>query len=73
MSTETIAPAWAKWLAMDKDGTWFWYEKKPFRQRNCNSFYSQSGRQKIVWPDQPEEVADWTKSLKKLETVTHEL
>jgi hypothetical protein len=23
------APAWAKWLAMDNDGTWFWYAEKP--------------------------------------------
>lgn len=23
------APSWAQWLAMDKDGDWFWYEKEP--------------------------------------------
>ena len=23
------APEWAKWLARDKDGKWFWYETKP--------------------------------------------
>jgi hypothetical protein len=23
------APEWALWLAMDKTGTWYWYEKKP--------------------------------------------
>jgi hypothetical protein len=22
------APKWAKWLAMDQDGTWCWYEKE---------------------------------------------
>ena len=24
------APEWANYLAMDKDGTWNWYEVKPF-------------------------------------------
>lgn len=23
------APSWAKWLAMDANGTWFWYKNKP--------------------------------------------
>lgn len=24
-----IAPEWANWLAMDDDGSWFWYQKEP--------------------------------------------
>lgn len=24
------APAWANWLAMDRDGYWFWYENEPY-------------------------------------------
>lgn len=23
------APKWAKWLAQDKDGRWFWFETEP--------------------------------------------
>lgn len=23
------APRWARWLAQDSDGEWFWYEKTP--------------------------------------------
>jgi hypothetical protein len=23
------APEWAKWLAMDRDGEWYWYEFEP--------------------------------------------
>jgi hypothetical protein len=23
------APDWAQWLAMDADGTWFWFEVEP--------------------------------------------
>lgn len=23
------APPWAKWLAQDGDGTWYWYEFRP--------------------------------------------
>lgn len=25
------APEWARWLAMDADGTWYWYEFEPER------------------------------------------
>lgn len=24
------APEWAQWLAMDGDGRWVWYDRKPF-------------------------------------------
>lgn len=24
------APKWAKWLAQDSDGEWFWYSERPF-------------------------------------------
>ncbi len=23
------APEWAAWVAMDEDGSWYWYEKEP--------------------------------------------
>ncbi len=23
------APEWAQWLAVDPDGSWFWFEKEP--------------------------------------------
>jgi hypothetical protein len=26
------APEWAKFLAQDSDGTWYWYESQPVRQ-----------------------------------------
>lgn len=28
----TDAPEWAKYLAMDRDERWYWYDVKPFRQ-----------------------------------------
>lgn len=28
------APKWANFLAMDQDGTWFWYENEPLRMDN---------------------------------------
>ncbi len=28
------APNWAKWLAMDEDGTWNWFEHRPEQVRN---------------------------------------
>ena len=29
------APSWAKYLAMDSDGCWGWYSKKPTKYQNC--------------------------------------
>lgn len=30
------APEWAKWLAQDKDGDWFWWERKPLISPRCS-------------------------------------
>lgn len=27
------APEWAKYLAMDEDGSWFWYQYQPIRPK----------------------------------------
>lgn len=32
------APSWANWLAMDKDGKWYWYKYEPIK--DCNLWYS---------------------------------
>lgn len=29
------APEWANWLAMDADGTWYWYNVKPIKDDDC--------------------------------------
>lgn len=29
------APEWAQWLAMDDDGTWYWFEDEPKFRRHC--------------------------------------
>jgi len=29
------APEWARYLAMDEHGDWYWYEKKPERLNTC--------------------------------------
>lgn len=31
-------PAWAKWIAMDEDGDWFLYVKKPFLDKELGGF-----------------------------------
>ena len=33
-SAWSIAPKWAEWLAMDKDGQWHWYELQPYASQN---------------------------------------
>ena len=29
------APEWANYLAMDEDGYWCWYLRKPIREDDC--------------------------------------
>jgi len=29
------APEWAKWLSMDEDGEWWWYENEPYTDRDA--------------------------------------
>jgi hypothetical protein len=29
------APKWANYLAMDRDGQWFWYSAKPKKEDDC--------------------------------------
>lgn len=53
------APEWAKWLAMDKDGEWYWFEEKPVREK-C-TWQCDLGKCKIT-----ESVRlDWRESLEE--------
>jgi hypothetical protein len=55
-------PAWAKFVAMDSDGCWFWYEKEPFIGEvrwQCNSEYYDGIPTKYA----PKWDGDWRNSL----------
>lgn len=49
------APEWAKWLAMDEDGEWFWFENKPEREGGWG--WDADGRlqrdREALWADPP--------------------
>jgi hypothetical protein len=51
------APKWAKWLAMDSDGQWFWYEEKP--EKLMTMFVSDGKEQYAPMPSTP----PWKTSL----------
>ena len=52
------APEWAKWLAMDKDGFWYWYEKSPFTGEKA--WWAEGGKcEKAGEPN----TDDWTNTL----------
>jgi hypothetical protein len=36
------APEWANWLAMDRDGTWYWYQNRP--NKVIDGFWPSEGR-----------------------------
>ena len=42
------APEWAKFLAQDKDGSWYWFEKKPFLHTHGFWILSGQGRAEFI-------------------------
>jgi hypothetical protein len=54
------APHWAMWAAMDKHGTWFWYDSKPTAE---TGWWSYAGRDCEIFeaPQHP----DWTQSKQR--------
>lgn len=55
------APEWAQYLALDADGVWYWYEKKPFKLDDMtDGWYSRYGR-----VEQASSFAPWRKSLEQ--------
>ena len=44
------APEWAKFVAMDEDGVWYWYEFEPTR-RYGNQWGTSGGKYTKCFPD----------------------
>lgn len=56
------APKWAKYLAMDADGFWCWYENEPFPTIDKNNLaWNSIGKYKIAFS--PLDI--WKDSLKE--------
>lgn len=55
------APLWAKWLAQNDDGQWFWYEKKPTIAPNMGYFFAE-GRDRY---EEATYADDWDKTLEQ--------
>lgn len=54
--TWETAPEWATHLAMDKDGSWCWFEEEPGM---VGFYWMPTGRFKRIW------IEDWQKSIEK--------
>jgi len=57
------APEWAKFAAMDSNGSWAWYARKP---REGINFWGSSLGDPIPVKFKNERVFDWTQSVVKL-------
>jgi hypothetical protein len=58
----SLMPAWAKFVAMDSTGYWWWYEKKPFTSEN--TWRSESEYYDEIPKDYaPKWEGDWEESL----------
>ena len=55
------APEWAKYLAMDKNGAWWWYETEP--HNTSNNWYPIGNVHYEMYT--PSESEEWKKSLEK--------
>ena len=51
------APEWAKWIAKDLSGQWWWYENKP--ERRATRWVAQNGK------CDPENISHWEDSLQQ--------
>lgn len=38
----STAPTWAKWLAQDNDGAWYWYEERPVPSATSNKCWNRN-------------------------------
>lgn len=43
------APEWANWLAQDRGSGWFWYEHKPYANKEC--WLADKGRQLLTYAE----------------------
>lgn len=56
------APEWAKWLAMDADGIWTWFQKKPTKNKDDMAYY-EYGESRWEFASFPR--VQWETSLEK--------
>jgi len=54
-------PKWARWVAMDEDGAWFWYQHKPERSDRYFSALSEEGVIPFIYA--PDWDGDWKDTL----------
>ncbi len=54
------APKWAKWLAQDANGIWYWYEEQPQVLGNSSWFSSGGNNEAAATPS-----SEWRESLEQ--------
>lgn len=59
-------PEWANYIAMDRNGEWFAYEKKPVLRRHLNDWWNpERGKVRLIKVSYKYE--DWEESLLKID------
>ena len=67
INIQDIIPFMKKgWIAMDDDGDWYWYEKKPQKEKNFHQWVKSKGEVGDLCAFDIKPFADWTKSLIKV-------
>jgi len=60
------APPWAKWLAMDNNGDWWWYENEPVKNPTDNEWWNAiPGEGEVEMASAPLHNLNWEESKEK--------
>ncbi len=57
------APEWAKFLAMDSDNEWFWFENKPVL--GARAWFEWKGKFELISLEIPSENPFWRQTLEE--------
>ena len=60
------------WVAMDGDGEWYWYEKKPLKNKDFYQWVHSKGVVGDLCAFDIAPADDWTKSLIKVDHISQE-
>lgn len=58
-------PEWANFLAMDKNGTWLWFENEPYPTIRGEWAEIEAGGRYVTKKPQSQTAEDWTKTLSR--------
>ena len=60
-----VAPEWAHYRVLDRDGEWLWHEEEPEIDSRCVVWTSEGQMEHAAWETDPEVLAGWKTSCEE--------